>query len=66
MLLPVAMLVEPALPSLSATNWMALAWLGLIGAAAIYGLWFRGLARLEPAALSMLGMVSPLVAVALG
>lgn len=65
-LLPVAMLVEPALPSLSATNWLALAWLGLIGAAATYGLWFRGLARLEPAAVSMLGMVSPLIAVALG
>ncbi|WP_297111662.1 EamA family transporter [uncultured Devosia sp.] len=65
-LLPLAMLVEPALPSLSASNWMALAWLGLIGAAASYGLWFRGLARLEPAAVSMLGMVSPLVAVALG
>jgi probable blue pigment (indigoidine) exporter len=65
-LLPVAMLFEPALPSLSVTNWLALAWLGLIGAAATYGLWFRGLARLEPAAVSMLGMVSPLVAVALG
>jgi len=65
-LLPVALLVEPALPPLSAVNWMALAWLGLIGAAATYCLWFRGLARLEPAAVSMLGMVSPLVAVVLG
>ncbi|QYO76280.1 EamA family transporter [Devosia salina] len=65
-LLPLAMLVEPALPSLSAANWMALAWLGLIRAAASYGLWFRGLARLEPTAVSMLGMVSPIVAVALG
>lgn len=65
-LLPVALLVEPALPTFSATNWMALAWIGLIGAAATYGLWFRGLARLEPAAVSMLGMVSPVVAVVLG
>ena len=29
-------------------------------------LWFRGVARLEPGAVSMLGMMSPVTAVALG
>ncbi len=39
---------------------------GLIGAAFTYILWFRGLSRLEPAAVSALGFLSPLVAVLLG
>jgi probable blue pigment (indigoidine) exporter len=41
-------------------------WLGLIGAAFTYWLWFRGVARLEPSAVSMLGMMSPVTAVVLG
>lgn len=65
-LLPSALLLEPPLPGLSALNLAGLAWLGLIGAAATYALWFRGLARLEPGAVSMLGMMSPVTAVLLG
>ncbi|PLS23456.1 EamA family transporter [Neptunicoccus cionae] len=65
-LLPVALLVEPPLPPLTATNLAGLAWLGLVGAAATYALWFRGVARLEPGAVSMLGMMSPVTAVVLG
>ncbi|WP_171119132.1 EamA family transporter [Ruegeria sp. HKCCA5463] len=65
-LLPVALFLEPPLPALSATNVVGLIWLGLIGAAATYALWFRGIARLEPSALSMLGMMSPVTAVVLG
>lgn len=66
LLLPVAFIFEPALPPLTATNLLGLAWLGLIGAAATYWLWFRGLSRLEPSAASMLGLISPLTAVLLG
>lgn len=47
-------------------NLAGLLWLGLIGAAASYVLWFRGVARIEPGAVSMLGMMSPVTAVALG
>jgi probable blue pigment (indigoidine) exporter len=65
-LLPLALLVEPPLPPLSGANLAGLAWLGLIGAAATYAIWFRGVARLEPGAVSMLGMMSPVTAVALG
>lgn len=65
-LLPLALIVEPPLPALTATNLAGLAWLGLIGAAATYAIWFRGVARLEPGAVSMLGMMSPVTAVLLG
>ncbi|GKY88439.1 EamA family transporter [Sinisalibacter aestuarii] len=66
LLLPLALLLEPALPPLGAANLAGLAWLGLIGAAATYWLWFRGIARIGPGAVAMLGMMSPVTAVALG
>lgn len=65
-LLPLALIVEPALPPLTLTNLAGLAWLGLIGAAATYAIWFRGVGRIEPGAISMLGMMSPVTAVILG
>jgi probable blue pigment (indigoidine) exporter len=65
-LLPLALVVEPPLPPLTLTNLAALTWLGLIGAAATYAIWFRGIARIEPGAVSMLGMMSPVTAVLLG
>jgi probable blue pigment (indigoidine) exporter len=65
-LLPLALIVEPDLPPLSTLSIAALVWLGLIGAAATYGIWLRGIARLEPGAVSMLGLMSPVTAVALG
>ncbi|PVH27465.1 EamA family transporter [Pararhodobacter oceanensis] len=61
-----AMLLEPPLPPLTALNYAGLLWLGLIGAAATYALWFRGVARIEPGAVSILGMMSPVSAVVLG
>ncbi|MPQ94141.1 EamA family transporter [Thioclava sp. JE_KL1] len=65
-LLPLALIVEPSLPPLTALNQSGLIWLGLIGAGATYAIWFRGIARLEPGAVSMLGMMSPVTAVSLG
>ena len=66
LLLPVALIAEPALPPLDATNIAGFVWLGLIGAAFTYWLWFRGVARIEPGAVSMLGLMSPVTAVVLG
>jgi len=66
LLLPVALLQEPALPSLSTANLLGLAWLGLIGAALTYILWFRGISKLEPSVVSPLGFLSPMTAVILG
>ena len=57
---------EPALPPLTPANIAGFAWLGLVGAALTYWLWFRGVARIEPGAVSMLGLMSPVTAVILG
>ncbi|WP_238365358.1 EamA family transporter [Mesobacterium pallidum] len=66
LLVPMALAFEPALPPLSTANIGGLLWLGLAGAAGSYALWFRGIPRLEPGAISMLAMMSPVTAVALG
>lgn len=66
LLVPLALLVEPPLPALSTANLAGLVWLGLIGAGFTYWLWFRGIARLAPNGVAMLGMMSPMTAVALG
>lgn len=66
LLLPAALLLEPPLPALSATNLFGFAYLGLIGAALTYILWFRGIAELGPSAVAPLGLLSPLAAVLLG
>ncbi|WFU47779.1 EamA family transporter [Sinorhizobium terangae] len=66
LLAPVALIFEPALPPLTAANLMGFAYLGLIGAAFTYLLWFRGLSRLEPSQVSPLGFLSPVVAILLG
>ncbi|WP_026186607.1 EamA family transporter [Ensifer sp. BR816] len=66
LLVPAALFFEPSLPSLTASNLMGFAYLGLIGAAFTYLLWFRGLSRLEPSQISPLGFLSPVVAILLG
>lgn len=66
LLVPAALLLEAPLPHFALVNVMGIAWLGLIGAAVTYVLWFRGVARLEPAAVSSLGFLSPLSATVLG
>lgn len=66
LLVPVALIFEPSLPVLTVRNWIGFVQLGLVGTALTYVLWFRGLARIEPAAASTLGFLSPAVAVVLG
>ncbi len=66
LILPAALIAEPALPPLDGANIAGLVWLGLVGAAVTYWLWFRGIARIEPGAISMLGLMSPVTAVLLG
>ncbi|MEQ4910574.1 EamA family transporter [Proteus terrae] len=65
-LLPFALLFEPALPSLTGINFLGLAYLTLIGGALTYIFWFRGLALLGPSSVASLGFLSPLSAVILG
>ncbi len=63
LLLPVAFVLEPSLPALTQANIMGIGYLALIGAALTYLLWFRGIARLGPSFVAMLGFLSPLSAV---
>jgi probable blue pigment (indigoidine) exporter len=66
LLAPVALTVEPRPPWPTLDNLVGFAWLGLFGAALSYLLWFRGLARLGPQAISPLVLLSPVTAVLLG
>lgn len=66
LLLPFALWIEPPLPALTSENILGLVYLGLVGAAFTYILWFRGIGRLEPSAVSALGFLSPATAVVLG
>jgi probable blue pigment (indigoidine) exporter len=66
LLLPAALWFEPRLPELTGANVFGILYLGLIGAAFTYILWFRGIARFEPSIVSPLGFLSPMTAVILG
>lgn len=65
-LLPVLLWWNPELPALSLHSAAGLFYLGLIGAAGTYILWFRGIARLGPGVVAPLGLLSPVSAVLLG
>jgi len=66
LLVPAAFILEPAIQLPTVTNLLGLVWLGLIGAALTYVLWFRGIARLESSVVSSLLFLSPVTAVLLG
>lgn len=66
LLVPVALWAVPELPVFTAANILGLAYMSLIGGALTYILWFRGLARIDPSQVSLLGVLSPLSAVILG
>ncbi|WP_272693872.1 EamA family transporter [Providencia sp. PROV036] len=65
-LLPFAIIFEPALPTLNSLNLIGLGYLTLIGGELTYALWFRGLAILGPSSVASLGFLSPVSAVVLG
>ncbi|GGA41138.1 EamA family transporter [Pelagibacterium lentulum] len=66
LLLPAALVFEPGFPMPNAVNLAGLIWLGLIGGAIAYVLWFRGIARLGPPTVTAFSFLSPLSAVVLG
>lgn len=66
LLLPIVLLAGPPIPVPTVSNLMGLVWLGLVGAAFTYALWFRGIGRLAPSVVSSLLFLSPLTAVLLG
>ncbi len=66
LLVPVVFATTSTVPHVDVTAIAGLIWLGLVGAALTYVLFFRGLAKLGPASVSVLGFLSPLSAVVLG
>ena len=66
LLAPIAWLIDPPLLTLSTDNLLGYAYLSIIGTAFAYAVWFYGLAKLSPVALSSLGLLSPVVAVVVG
>jgi probable blue pigment (indigoidine) exporter len=65
-LLPVTFLVEGAPPAMTAANLGGFAYLGIIGGAVSYALWFRGIRVLAATQVTFLGLLSPVVATAVG
>jgi len=66
MLAPLAWAIDPPVPALTTSQVLGYVYLSLIGALLSYVLWFRGIARLSPVAVSSLGLLSPITAVLLG
>lgn len=66
LLTPLALSVEGLPPSLTARNVGGFVWLSLAGTALAYLLWFRGLDRLPAVSVSLLALLSPVVATGLG
>lgn len=66
LLAPVALAVEGPPPALTWTNVAGYAYLSVVGTAVAYSIWFWGLERLPAARLSLLGLLSPVVATVVG
>ena len=65
-LLPLAMFFEEPIPVLTAANMAGYLYLGVIGTGLTYLIWFWGIRRLQASAVSLLALLSPVVATALG
>lgn len=65
-LIPAAILLEGAIPSLTPKNLFGLVILGIFNTGIAYYLWFRGIEKLSPAKVSFLSPINPLTAFFLG
>lgn len=66
MLAPLAWLIDPPLLTLTTKNMLGYGYLSLLGTTLAYVLWFNGIAKLSPVAVSSLGLLSPIAAVIIG
>lgn len=66
LLLPFTPFAATQWSTISGMNILGLGYLGLIGAGLTYVIWLRGIGRLQPTAVSILGLLSPLSATLLG
>lgn len=65
-LLPISLMFEGIPRNIDPTALLGYAWLGIIGGLVAYTLWFRGIGRIPVTSVAVLGLLSPLVAAALG
>ncbi len=65
-LLPLALAVEGPPPPLSVSNLVGYLWLGSAGTGVAYVLWFRGIDKLPVGRVSLLALLSPIVATTAG
>lgn len=66
LLVPLALFIDPPLTQLTGKNILGYSYLSLFGTTLAYVLWFNGLAKLSPVAISSLGLLSPISAVIIG
>jgi probable blue pigment (indigoidine) exporter len=65
-LLPVGLLVEGAPPTVDAAALGGFLWLGVLGTAVAYVCWFHGLTHMPAGAVSLIGLLNPVVGTTLG
>jgi probable blue pigment (indigoidine) exporter len=65
-LLPVALFVEGPPPAIDGRAVAGFAWIAIVGTGLAYYCWFRGLSRMPAGAVSLVGLVNPVVGTALG
>ena len=65
-LAPLAWLIDPPLSVLTTRNILGYGYLTLFGTTLAYALWFNGIAKLSPVAVSSLGLLSPISAIIIG
>lgn len=66
LLAPFAAFLDPRLSTLTTKNLIGYGYLSLFGTTLAYVLWFNGIAKLSPVAVSSLGLLSPITAVIIG
>jgi probable blue pigment (indigoidine) exporter len=66
MLAPFAWFIDPPLLTLTTKNILGYGYLSLFGTTLAYVLWFNGISKLSPVAVSSLGLLSPIAAVIIG
>lgn len=66
LLLPIALIVEGPFATLTPINLQALIYLGVFSTGFAYLLWMRGIGQLSAAAVSYLGLLSPVMATLIG
>ena len=65
-LLPVGLLVEGAPPAIDLPAAAGFVWLAVVGTGVAYYCWFRGLTHMPAGAVSLIGLINPVVGTALG